>query len=78
MSSCKRMLPCCCRDRFKTTVNVCGDCFGAAVVAHLSRKELQNKEMIDENAVVINKRNEAKGASLLSPEISDNQSTKML
>jgi len=65
-------------DRFKTTVNVCGDCFGAAVVAHLSRKELQNKEMIDENAVVINKRNEEKGASLLSPEISDNQSTKML
>jgi len=65
-------------DRFRTTVNVCGDCFGAAVVAHLSKKELQNPEMIDENAVVINKRNEAKDASLLSPNISDSQSTTML
>ena len=59
-------------------MNVCGDCFGAAVVAHLSKKELQNPEMIDENAVVINKRNETKDASLLSPDISDIQSTTML
>ena len=72
------MLHCYFRDRFKTTVNVCGDCFGAAVVAHLSRKELQNPEKLDGNAVVINKRNETKDASLLSSELSDNQSTKVL
>ena len=30
------------RDRFRTTVNVCGDCFGAGVVEHLSKKDLEN------------------------------------
>ena len=72
------MLACYCRDRFRTTVNVCGDCLGAAVVAHLSKKELQNPEMIDGNTVVINKRNETKDTSLLSAELSDSQSTTML
>ena len=72
------MMHCYFRDRFKTTVNVCGDCFGAAVVAHLSRKELQNPEKLDRNTVVINNRNEAKDASLLSAEVSDSQSTKIL
>ena len=28
------------RDRFRTTINVWGDCLGAAIVAHLSQKEL--------------------------------------
>eukprot|EP00794_Sanderia_malayensis_P007885 gene7885-8738_t len=28
-------------DRFRTAVNVCGDCFGAAVVEHLSREDLR-------------------------------------
>lgn len=30
----------CSRDRFRTTVNVMGDSMGAALVAHLSKDEL--------------------------------------
>ena len=71
------MLACYCRDRFRTTVNVCGDCFGAVVVAYLSRNELQNSQLTYENAVGINTRNQKKDASLLSAEISDNISTTL-
>ena len=58
-------------------MNVCGDCFGAAVVAYLSRDELKNSQIADENAVGINTRNQKKDASLLSAEISDNISTTL-
>ncbi|CAG0905605.1 unnamed protein product, partial [Darwinula stevensoni] len=32
-------------DRFRTTINVWGDCLGAAIVAHLSQKELSKTPM---------------------------------
>ena len=31
-----------CRDRFRTTVNVAGDCFGAGIVYHFSKKKLDS------------------------------------
>ena len=34
----------CCRDRFRTAVNVLGDSFGAGIVAHLSQKELEEMD----------------------------------
>ncbi|RWS19807.1 hypothetical protein B4U80_01859, partial [Leptotrombidium deliense] len=38
-------------DKFRTTVNVLGDSFGAAVVAHLSAKELNKSIVIVERAM---------------------------
>ena len=48
------------RDRCRTTNNMVGDCYGAAVVEALSKKELEamdkqtevNKTKSDENSVV--------------------------
>lgn len=60
-------------------MNVCGDCFGAAVVEHLSRNDLVDSKMVDKNSVILNSRNQKKDASsLLSMESSENHSTTML
>lgn len=64
------------RDRFRTTVNVCGDCFGAGLVEYLSRNDL--KDSVPQNCVVLNSRNEMKDASLLSVENADGDLNTML
>ena len=33
-----------CRDRFRTSVNVLGDAFGAGIVHHLSRDDLARED----------------------------------
>ena len=35
------------RDRFRTSINVLGDAFGAGIVAHLSRHEIRKMDMED-------------------------------
>ena len=48
-------------DRVRTAVNVLGDAFGAAIVAHLSQKELANAangtemEQMDDNRLDVEK-----------------------
>ena len=37
----------CFRDRFRTSINVLGDAFGAGIVAHLSRHEIRKMDMED-------------------------------
>lgn len=48
------------RDRFRTATNVLGDCFGVAIVQHLSRDTLQNCVPAEEFLVEENKVNPAK------------------
>lgn len=36
------------RDRLRTAVNVLGDAFGAGIVAHLSRRELDASNDVDD------------------------------
>lgn len=38
------------RDRFRTAVNVQGDCIGAAVVERFSKRQLEQLSMIDNDA----------------------------
>ena len=40
-----------CRDRFRTMINVEGDSIGAAIVAHLSRKDLEDQDRRQEETV---------------------------
>ena len=35
------------RDRFRTSINVLGDAFGAGIVAHLSRHEIRKMDRED-------------------------------
>ena len=64
------------RDRFRTTVNVCGDCFGAAVVEHLSKKDLMESATIT-NHVLPNPPCDKMDASLLSVESNVDQTTML-
>lgn len=38
----------CCSDRFRTTVNVISDSFGAGIVEHLSKAEIERLSRYDE------------------------------
>ena len=38
----------CFRDRFRTMINVEGDAFGAGIIAHLSRKELDAMDVLEQ------------------------------
>lgn len=52
------------RDRFRTTINVWGDCIGAGIVDHLSKKEIEKMNLKEEiqNA----NENEIKGYGTIS------------
>lgn len=37
------------RDRFRTSINIIGDAYGAGIVHHLSKKELEEISNVKEN-----------------------------
>lgn len=43
----------CYSDRLRTAINVLGDSYGAAIVAHLSKEELLGVHATDQELVVI-------------------------
>jgi len=44
------------RDRFRTAINVLGDAYGAGLVAHLSKQDLEEMDKNDgkENGILMN------------------------
>ena len=44
MAVCLNVELLCCRDRIRTSVNVLGDSFGAGIVYHLTKKELEAQD----------------------------------
>ena len=40
-------------DRFRTAINVLGDAFGAAIVAHLSKEELEGESLVEARYVEV-------------------------
>lgn len=44
------------RDRFRTAINVLGDAYGAGLVAHMSKKDLEEMDRIEEkeNGILMN------------------------
>ncbi|XP_070572982.1 excitatory amino acid transporter-like [Ptychodera flava] len=57
-------------DRFRTSVNVLGDSYGAGIVAHLSTVELKDMDMLEMEEGIENKIADSDDKSKLQPSVS--------
>ncbi|XP_070573038.1 excitatory amino acid transporter-like [Ptychodera flava] len=61
-------------DRFRTSVNVLGDSYGAGIVAHLSTVELKDMDMLEMEEGIENKIADSDDKSKLQPSVSKGDS----